>query len=80
MHNVSKSKQFNSCFAFALQTSLRSSQLYSRLLDEAEKIKLWKFKIDSEISQKDRKLQENRKTIETQRKAIQELQVNQICR
>ncbi|XP_052415304.1 synaptonemal complex protein 1-like [Carassius gibelio] len=56
------------------ETSLRSSQLYSRLLDEAEKIKLWKFKIDSEISQKDRKLQENRKTIETQRKAIQELQ------
>uniref|UniRef100_A0A9J8ALA4 Synaptonemal complex protein 1 n=1 Tax=Cyprinus carpio carpio TaxID=630221 RepID=A0A9J8ALA4_CYPCA len=56
------------------ETTLRSSQLYSRLLDEAEKIKLWKFKIDSEISQKDRKLQENRKTIETQRKAIQELQ------
>ncbi|XP_058635018.1 synaptonemal complex protein 1-like isoform X2 [Onychostoma macrolepis] len=56
------------------ETSLRSSQLYSRLIDEAEKIKLWKFKIDSEISQKDRKLQENRKTIETQRKAIQELQ------
>ncbi|KAI2663834.1 Synaptonemal complex protein 1 [Labeo rohita] len=56
------------------ETSLRSSQLYSRLLDEAEKIKLWKFKMDSEISQKDRKLQENRKTIETQRKAIQELQ------
>ncbi|XP_051752367.1 synaptonemal complex protein 1 [Ctenopharyngodon idella] len=56
------------------ETSLRSSQLYSRLLDEAEKIKMWKFRIDSEISQKDRKLQENRKTIETQRKAIQELQ------
>ncbi|XP_067316430.1 synaptonemal complex protein 1 [Pseudorasbora parva] len=56
------------------ETSLRSSQLYSRLLDEAEKIKMWKFRLDSEISQKDRKLQENRKTIETQRKAIQELQ------
>ncbi|XP_051568665.1 synaptonemal complex protein 1-like isoform X2 [Myxocyprinus asiaticus] len=56
------------------ETKLRSSQLYSRLLDEAEKIKLWKFRMDSEMSQKDRKLQENRKTIETQRKAIQELQ------
>ncbi|XP_056126324.1 synaptonemal complex protein 1 isoform X2 [Rhinichthys klamathensis goyatoka] len=56
------------------ETSLRSSQLYSRLLDEAEKIKMWKFNVDSEISQKDRKLQENRKTIDTQRKAIQELQ------
>ncbi|KAI5628485.1 synaptonemal complex protein 1 [Silurus asotus] len=30
--------------------------------------------MDYDISQKDRKLQENRKTIETQRKAIQELQ------
>nr|XP_055069068.1 synaptonemal complex protein 1 [Misgurnus anguillicaudatus]XP_055069069.1 synaptonemal complex protein 1 [Misgurnus anguillicaudatus] len=56
------------------ETSLRSSQLFSRLLDEAEKIKMWKFRVDSEISQKDRRLQENRKTIETQRKAIQELQ------
>lgn len=56
------------------ETSLRSSQLYSKLLDEAEKIKLWKFRTDSDISQKDRKIQENRKTIETQRKAIQELQ------
>ncbi|ROL44898.1 Synaptonemal complex protein 1 [Anabarilius grahami] len=64
----------NGLFSLPDQTSLRSSQLYSRLLDEAEKIKTWKFRIDSEISQKDRKLQENRKTIETQRKAIQELQ------
>lgn len=31
--------------------------------------------MDAEILQKDRKLQENRKTIENQRKAIQELQV-----
>jgi len=39
---------------------------------------MWKFRVDSEISQKDRKLQENRKTIDTQRKAIQELQVNNL--
>ncbi|XP_056606366.1 synaptonemal complex protein 1 isoform X2 [Triplophysa dalaica] len=56
------------------EETLRSSQLFSRLLDEAEKIKMWKVRIDSETSQKDRRLQENRKTIETQRKAIQELQ------
>ncbi|XP_026874986.2 synaptonemal complex protein 1 [Electrophorus electricus] len=54
--------------------TLRSSQLYSKLFEEAEKVKSWKLKMDSEISQKDRKIQENRKTIETQRKAIQELQ------
>ncbi|XP_046704794.1 synaptonemal complex protein 1 isoform X2 [Silurus meridionalis] len=53
---------------------LRSSQVYSKLFEEAEKIKAWKLKMDYDISQKDRKLQENRKTIETQRKAIQELQ------
>ncbi|MCJ8729468.1 hypothetical protein PDJAM_G00106730 [Pangasius djambal] len=56
------------------EPSLRSSQLYSKLFEEAEKIKAWKLKMDYDISQKDRKLQENRRTIETQRKAIQELQ------
>ncbi|XP_049335247.1 synaptonemal complex protein 1 isoform X1 [Astyanax mexicanus] len=54
--------------------TLRCSQLYSKLFEEAEKIKSWKLKTESEILQKDRKLQENRRTIETQRKAIQELQ------
>ncbi|KAI4903004.1 hypothetical protein NFI96_012031 [Prochilodus magdalenae] len=55
-------------------TSVRCSQLYSNLFEEAEKIKSWKMKMDSEILQKNRKLQQNRKTIDTQRKAIQELQ------
>uniref|UniRef100_A0A667WB37 Synaptonemal complex protein 1 n=1 Tax=Myripristis murdjan TaxID=586833 RepID=A0A667WB37_9TELE len=49
-------------------------QLYSNLLDEVDKIKSWKVKVDSETVQRERKLQENKKTIETQRKAIQELQ------
>ncbi|XP_062853487.1 synaptonemal complex protein 1 isoform X2 [Trichomycterus rosablanca] len=53
---------------------LRSSQLYSKLLEEAEKIKVWKLKMDSEILHKERMLQDNKRTIETQRKAIQELQ------
>ncbi|XP_058259913.1 synaptonemal complex protein 1 isoform X2 [Hemibagrus wyckioides] len=53
---------------------LRSSQLYSKLYEEAEKIKAWKLKMDYDMSEKDRNLQENRRTIETQRKAIQELQ------
>ncbi|CAB1333837.1 unnamed protein product [Coregonus sp. 'balchen'] len=39
-----------------------------------QKVKYWKVKVDSEAVQKDRKLQENKITIETQRKAIQELQ------
>ncbi|CAK6439158.1 unnamed protein product [Pipistrellus nathusii] len=50
------------------------SRLYSKLYKEAEKIKKWKVNIDFELKQKENKLQENRKIIEAQRKAIQELQ------
>ncbi|XP_076870306.1 synaptonemal complex protein 1 isoform X2 [Brachyhypopomus gauderio] len=56
------------------EETLRSSQLYSKLFEEVDKVKSWKLKMDSEIFQKERKIQENRKTVETQRKAIQELQ------
>ncbi|KAB1273552.1 Synaptonemal complex protein 1, partial [Camelus dromedarius] len=42
--------------------------------EEAEKIKKWKVSVESELKQKESKLQENRKIIEAQRKAIQELQ------
>ncbi|XP_070758417.1 synaptonemal complex protein 1 [Enoplosus armatus] len=49
-------------------------QLYSKLFDEVEKIKCWKVKVDSDTVQKERRLQENKRTIETQRKALQELQ------
>lgn len=38
-------------------------------------MKCWKVKADSDTVQKERRLQENKRTIETQRKAIQELQV-----
>ncbi|XP_009886784.1 PREDICTED: synaptonemal complex protein 1 [Charadrius vociferus] len=50
------------------------NELYSKLYKEAEKIKRWKLSVESELKQKERKLQENRKIIEAQRKAIQELQ------
>ncbi|KAM6041050.1 synaptonemal complex protein 1 [Theristicus caerulescens] len=50
------------------------NELYSKLYKEAEKIKRWKLNVESELKQKERKLQENRKIIEAQRKAIQELQ------
>ncbi|XP_072238970.1 synaptonemal complex protein 1 [Leuresthes tenuis] len=49
-------------------------ELYSKLFDEVEKIKFWKVKVDSDTVQKERRLQDNIRTIETQRKAIQELQ------
>ncbi|MBZ3884980.1 Synaptonemal complex protein 1 [Sciurus carolinensis] len=52
------------------------SRLYSKLYKEAEKIKKWKVSVESELKQKENKLQENRKIIEAQRKAIQELQVS----
>ncbi|XP_060057816.1 synaptonemal complex protein 1 [Erinaceus europaeus] len=50
------------------------SKLYSKLYKEAEKIKKWKVNVELELKQKENKLQENRKIIEAQRKAIQELQ------
>ncbi|KAM6108403.1 LOW QUALITY PROTEIN: synaptonemal complex protein 1 [Pterocles gutturalis] len=49
------------------------NELYSKLYKEAEKIKRWKLTVESELKQKE-KLQENRKIVEAQRKAIQELQ------
>ncbi|XP_042563651.1 synaptonemal complex protein 1 [Clupea harengus] len=64
----------HSICVMSFQTPVRAGQLYSKLFEEAEKIKCWKSKLDSETSQKDRKLQENKRTIETQRKAIQDLQ------
>ncbi|KAJ8260431.1 hypothetical protein GJAV_G00182020 [Gymnothorax javanicus] len=56
------------------ETPLRSSQLYSKLFEEAEKIKCWKVKMDAEVCQKDRKLADNKRTIEKQQKTIHELQ------
>ncbi|XP_062262635.1 synaptonemal complex protein 1 [Platichthys flesus] len=52
----------------------KPGQLYTKLLDEVDKIKDWKVKVDSDTVQKERRLQENKRTIETQRKAIQDLQ------
>ncbi|XP_050810231.1 synaptonemal complex protein 1 [Gopherus flavomarginatus] len=49
-------------------------ELYSKLYKEAEKIRRWKVTVESELKQKEKKLQENKKIIEAQRKAIQELQ------
>lgn len=57
------------------QDNCSPGQLYSKLFDEVDKIKFWKVKVDSDNVQNERKHQENKRTIETQRKAIQELQV-----
>ncbi|NWU87374.1 SYCP1 protein, partial [Onychorhynchus coronatus] len=52
------------------------NELYSKLYKEAEKIKQWKLTVESELNQKERKLQENRNIIEAQHKTIQELQAS----
>ncbi|XP_030077503.1 synaptonemal complex protein 1 [Microcaecilia unicolor] len=52
------------------------AQLYSNLYNEAEKIKRWKLSVETEMKQKEKKIQENKKTIDAQRKAIQELQAD----
>ncbi|XP_077428427.1 synaptonemal complex protein 1 isoform X2 [Vanacampus margaritifer] len=49
-------------------------KLCSKMFDEVEKIKCWKAKVLCDAAESERKLQENKATIETQRKAIQELQ------
>ncbi|XP_020858112.1 synaptonemal complex protein 1 isoform X2 [Phascolarctos cinereus] len=56
------------------ETSEPVRRIYSKLYKEAEKIKKWKVNIEFELNQKEKQLQENRKIIEAQRKAIQELQ------
>ncbi|XP_071351661.1 synaptonemal complex protein 1 isoform X2 [Trachinotus anak] len=56
------------------ENNCNPGQLCSKLFDEVEKIQCWKVKVDSDTVQKERRLQENKRTIETQRKAIQELQ------
>ncbi|XP_064227951.1 synaptonemal complex protein 1 isoform X2 [Aotus nancymaae] len=57
-----------------LEKSESLSTVHSKLYKEAEKIKKWKMSVEAELRQKENKLQENRKIIEAQRKAIQELQ------
>lgn len=57
------------------QNNCNPEQVFSKLFDEVEKIKCWKVEIDTDTVQKEKRLQENKRTIETQRKAIQELQV-----
>ncbi|XP_040391646.1 synaptonemal complex protein 1 isoform X1 [Cygnus olor] len=68
------SQQVKLCSEIDEENIETMNELYSKLYKEAEKIKRWKVTVESELKQKERKLQENRKIIEAQRKAIQELQ------
>lgn len=58
-----------------LQKKCNSVQLFSKLFDEVEKIRTWKVQTDSDTVENERKLQETKRTIESQRRTIQELQV-----
>ncbi|XP_038134373.1 synaptonemal complex protein 1 [Cyprinodon tularosa] len=58
----------------APQNNPSTGELYTKLFDEVEKIKSWKVKVDTDTVEKERKLQDNKRTIENQRKAIQDLQ------
>ena len=51
------------------------SQLHARLQQEAEKIRQWKTATEMDLKQKDAKLQEALHTVDTQRRALVELQV-----
>lgn len=64
------------------QKKCNSVQLFSKLFDEVEKIRCWKVQTDSDATEKERKLQENKRIIENQSRTIQELQVyvvNLLC-
>ncbi|XP_072269819.1 synaptonemal complex protein 1-like [Pyxicephalus adspersus] len=61
--------------SFEKKNTENLSQLYSKLHEEAEKIKKWKSLIELEMKEKESKLQEKRKMLDAQRKAIKELQI-----
>lgn len=61
------------------QKKCRSVQLFSKMFDEVEKIRCWKVQTDSDVTEKERKLQENKRVIESQSRTIQELQVYITC-
>ncbi|KAF7651748.1 hypothetical protein LDENG_00106320 [Lucifuga dentata] len=56
------------------ERNLKPGETFFKLYDEVEKIRCWKVKAESDNVQRERKLQENQRIIETQRKVIQELQ------
>ncbi|XP_059340620.1 synaptonemal complex protein 1-like [Ammospiza nelsoni] len=68
------SQQVKLCSEVDEENPETTNELFSKLYKEAEKIKQWKLTVETELNQKERKLQENRKIIEAQKKAIQELQ------
>ncbi|XP_058717431.1 synaptonemal complex protein 1-like [Poecile atricapillus] len=68
------SQQVKLCSEVDEESTETMNELFSKLYKEAEKIKQWELTVESELNQKERKLQENRKIIEAQNKAIQELQ------
>ncbi|XP_060897687.1 synaptonemal complex protein 1 [Labrus mixtus] len=74
LENCDFMKTLDQVRLYSQQNNLNPGKLYTKLLDEVEKIKYWKIKVDADTVQKERRLQENKRTIETQRKAIKELQ------
>ncbi|XP_053825169.1 synaptonemal complex protein 1 isoform X5 [Vidua macroura] len=68
------SQQVKLCSEVDEENTETMNELFSKLYKEAEKIKQWKLSVESELNQKERKLQEYTKIIEAQKKNIQELQ------
>ncbi|KAM3654203.1 synaptonemal complex protein 1-like [Ammospiza maritima maritima] len=68
------SQQVKLCSEVDEENPKTMNELFSKLYKDAEKIKQWKLTVETELNQKERKLQENRKIIEAQKKAVQELQ------
>uniref|UniRef100_A0A674NQ34 Synaptonemal complex protein 1 n=1 Tax=Takifugu rubripes TaxID=31033 RepID=A0A674NQ34_TAKRU len=56
------------------QRKYNSVQLFSKLFDEVEKIRCWKVQTNSDNVEKERRLHQNGRTIESLQRTIQELQ------
>ncbi|XP_032942753.1 synaptonemal complex protein 1 isoform X2 [Catharus ustulatus] len=69
------SQQVKLCSEVDEESTETRNDLFSKLYNEAEKIKEWKMTMESELNQKERELQEDRNTVEAQNKTIQELQL-----
>ncbi|XP_016160864.1 PREDICTED: synaptonemal complex protein 1 isoform X2 [Ficedula albicollis] len=68
------SQQVKLCSEVHEENTETRTDSFSKLYKEAEKIKEWKVTMESELNQKEREHQEDRKIIEAQNKAIQDLQ------
>eukprot|EP00066_Takifugu_rubripes_P022788 XP_011612054.1 PREDICTED: synaptonemal complex protein 1 [Takifugu rubripes] len=71
---MEKERGFNFQLLIPSKRKYNSVQLFSKLFDEVEKIRCWKVQTNSDNVEKERRLHQNGRTIESLQRTIQELQ------